>query len=64
MGDLFTDKPKLDPFDAKPSDTRGFDERTAKAAHPKIAAETRKALDCDDPREIKAEFRERAATVK
>ena len=64
MSDMFTDKPNLDPFDAKPSDPKVFDEKKAKVAHPKTAAEARKLLDCDDPREIEAEFRERSASVK
>jgi hypothetical protein len=61
---ILTGHLNLDPFDAKPSDTRVFDEKKAKVAHPKTAAEARKLLDCDDPREIQAEFRERGATVK
>lgn len=64
MSDMFTGSPNLEPYDTRPSDVRVFDERTAKIAHPKTRAEARKLLDCDDPREIEAEFRGRTLAVK
>jgi hypothetical protein len=44
------------PFQRLDVDRRAFDEKTAKVARPKTAAEAKKLVDCDDPVEIAAGF--------
>jgi YVTN family beta-propeller protein len=61
LGKMFTDTPDLEPFTAVPSDARVFAPAKAKLAHPKTAAEAAEMLDCDDPRQIAAEFQGRAS---
>jgi YVTN family beta-propeller protein len=56
LSDAFQNTPDLRPFQRLHVDSRVFNENTAKVAHPKNAVEARKLLDCDDPREISAEF--------
>jgi hypothetical protein len=56
LSDAFQNTPDLRPFQRLHVDSRVFDENTAKVAHPKNAVEARKLLDCDDPREISAQF--------
>ncbi len=60
MSNAFATEPDLRPLAAVPSDHQVFDPKLAKIARPKNAAEARKLLDCDDPREISREFREPA----
>lgn len=60
LSDAFAAEPDNRPFVAVPSDLRVFDPKTAKMAHPRTAAEARRLLDCDDPREISREFHKSA----
>jgi YVTN family beta-propeller protein len=60
MSDMFTDRPDLDPFNPLPSDTRVFDPAQARFARPKTKEEARRLREADNPREIEAEFREKA----
>jgi YVTN family beta-propeller protein len=56
LSDMFTASPDLAPFTAEASDPRVFKPSEARIAHPKTAAEARKLLDADNPREIAKEF--------
>jgi YVTN family beta-propeller protein len=60
LGDVFTSTPDLAPYVAVPVDARVFDPAKARLARPKNAAQARELLDCDDPKEIEAEFRREA----
>jgi hypothetical protein len=62
LSDMFTTTPDMTPFTAVAADPRIFDPAKARLARPKNAAEARKLLDCDDPKEIEAEFRREART--
>jgi hypothetical protein len=59
LSDMFTASPDLAPFTAEASDPRVFNPSAARIAHPKTAAEARKLLDADNPREIAKEFRKK-----
>jgi len=56
LSDEFADTPDPRPFQRLDVDSRVFDEKKAKVAQPKNAAEAKKLLDCDDPRDIAAQF--------
>jgi hypothetical protein len=56
LSDVFADTPDPRPFQRLDVDSRVFDEKKAKVAQPKNAAEAKKLLDCDDPRDIAAQF--------
>ncbi|QEE27271.1 hypothetical protein FTW19_04145 [Terriglobus albidus] len=56
LSDSFTDAPDLTPYTFTPSDTRIFNPRRARTAHPKTAAEKAELLDCDDPVELDREI--------
>jgi hypothetical protein len=60
LSDLFSTTPDLTPYSVVPSDTRVFDPAKARLARPKNAQQARELLDCDDPKEIEAEFRREA----
>jgi hypothetical protein len=48
------------PYAALPADARVFDPAKARLARPKNAQQAKELLDCDDPKEIEAEFRREA----
>ena len=60
LSDLFTTTPDLTPYATLPADARAFDPARARLARPKNAQQARELLDCDDPKEIEAEFRREA----
>ena len=60
LSDVFTVTPDLTPYDAVPADAKVFDPTKARLARPKNAEQARELLDCDDPKEIEAEFRREA----
>jgi YVTN family beta-propeller protein len=60
LSDLFTTTPDLVPYAALPADARVFDPGKARLARPKNAQQAKELLDCDDPKEIEAEFRREA----
>ena len=64
LSDMFTLTPDLEPFTAVASDPRIFDATKARVARPKNAKQARELLDCDDPKEIEAEFRREAKKAK
>jgi hypothetical protein len=64
LSDAFADTPDLRPFQRLDVDGRVFDEKKAKVAQPKNAAEAKKLLDCDDPRDIAAQFHGAAGRPK
>ncbi len=57
LGDVFMATPDLAPFQAVPVDKRVFDPARARVAQPKSAKEARALLDCDDPDDIRRQFR-------
>jgi hypothetical protein len=59
LSDMFTNTPNLAPFTAEASDPRVFKPSEARIARPKTAAEARKLLDADNPREIAKEFQKK-----
>ena len=60
LSDLFTTTPDLTPYVAAAADPKVFDPAKARLARPKNAEQARELLDCDDPKEIEAEFRREA----
>jgi YVTN family beta-propeller protein len=60
LSDLFMATPDLTPYAAVAADPRVFDPAKARLARPKNAEQARELLDCDDPKEIEAEFRREA----
>jgi YVTN family beta-propeller protein len=60
LSDLFSTTPDLTPYSVVPADMRVFDPAKARLARPKNAQQARELLDCDDPKEIEAEFRREA----
>jgi len=64
LSDMFAASPDLAPFAAVASDPRIFDPAKARVARPKNAQQARELLDCDDPKEIDAEFRREAKKAK
>lgn len=60
LSDLFDVTAHPAPFIAEAPDKRVFDPDKARVARPKNAEEARELRDCDDPDEIRAEFRRRA----
>ncbi len=60
LSDLFTTAPDLTAYAAQPADARVFDPSKARLARPKNAQQAKELLDCDDPKEIEAEFRREA----
>ncbi len=60
LSDLFTTNPDLEPYSVVTADGRVFDPAKARLARPKNAEQARELLDCDDPKEIEAEFRREA----
>jgi YVTN family beta-propeller protein len=64
LSDMFNETPDLTPFPAVVADPRIFDPAKARLARPKNAAQARELLDCDDPKEIEAEFRREAKKNK
>ncbi len=64
LSDMFTATPDLAPYAAVPADPRIFDPAKARLARPKNAEQARELLDCDDPKEIDAEFRREAKKNK
>ena len=60
LSDLFTETPDLAPYAVLPADPRVFDPTKARLARPKNAQQAKELLDCDDPKEIEAEFRREA----
>lgn len=56
LSDMFTPNPDLAPYAAEAGDPRVFKPSEARIARPKTAAEARKLLDADNPREIAKEF--------
>jgi YVTN family beta-propeller protein len=57
LSDMFTATPNLAPFTFVPSDTNVFDPKRARIDRPKTAAEANELLDCDDPDDIKKQFK-------
>lgn len=57
LSDLFTMTPDLTPFEAVPADPRVFDPAKARIARPKNAKQARALVDCDDPDDIRKQFR-------
>jgi hypothetical protein len=64
LSDMFTSAPDLTPYTAVAADPRIFDPAKARVARPKNAEQARELLDCDDPKEIDAEFRREAKKNK
>jgi YVTN family beta-propeller protein len=64
LSDLFTTTPDLASYTALPADVRVFDPAKARLARPKNAQQAKELLDCDDPKEIEAEFRREKPTQK
>jgi hypothetical protein len=64
LSDMFTSTPDLEPYTTVAADPRIFDPASARIAHPKNAEQARELLDCDDPREIEAEFKREAKTSR
>jgi hypothetical protein len=64
LSDMFTTTPDLTPYTAVAADPRIFDPAKARIARPKNAQQAREMLDCDDPKEIAAEFRREARTTR
>jgi hypothetical protein len=60
LSDIFTDAPDVVPYGVLPADARVFDPAKAHLARPKNAQQAKELLDCDDPKEIDAEFRREA----
>jgi YVTN family beta-propeller protein len=60
LSDLFTSTPDLAAYTELPADPRVFDPDKARLARPKNAQQAKELLDCDDPKEIEAEFRREA----
>jgi hypothetical protein len=60
LSDMFATQPDPAPFVALAPDARAFDPAKARLARPKNAEQARELLDCDDPKEIEAEFRREA----
>jgi len=60
LSDFFMTTPDLAPYAALPADARVFDPAKARLARPKNAQQAKELLDCDDPKEIEAEFRREA----
>ncbi len=60
LSDIFTTAPDLAPYAVLSADARVFDPAKARLARPKNAQQARELLDCDDPKEIEAEFRREA----
>jgi hypothetical protein len=60
LSDMFAATPDLAPYAAVNSDLRVFDPAKARIARPKNAEQARELLDCDDPKEIEAEFKREA----
>jgi YVTN family beta-propeller protein len=64
LSDMFSAMPDLEPFSSVASDPHIFDPAKARVARPRNAEQARELLDCDDPKEIEAEFRREAKTAK
>ena len=64
LSDLFSAEPDFAPYTAIAADARVFVPAKARLARPKNAAEARALLDCDDPKEIEAEFRREARRTR
>jgi YVTN family beta-propeller protein len=64
LSDMFTATPDFTPYAAVASDPRVFDPAKARIARPKNAEQARELLDCDDPKEIEAEFMREAKKSK
>ena len=60
LSDLFATTPDLAPYAVLSADARVFDPAKARLARPKNAQQAKELLDCDDPKEIEAEFRREA----
>jgi hypothetical protein len=60
LSDFFMTTPDPAPYAALPADARVFDPAKARLARPKNAQQAKELLDCDDPKEIEAEFRREA----
>ncbi len=64
LSDMFSAEPDFAPYTAIAADARVFVPANARLARPKNAAEARALLDCDDPKEIEAEFRREARRTR
>jgi YVTN family beta-propeller protein len=64
LSDMFVATPDLAPYAAVNSDLRVFDPAKARIARPKNAEQARELLDCDDPKEIEAEFKREAKKAR
>jgi YVTN family beta-propeller protein len=60
LSDMFSETPDLMPFTPEAADPRIFKPSEARFARPKTAAEAKKLLDMEDPREIAKEFHKKA----
>jgi DNA-binding beta-propeller fold protein YncE len=59
LGDMFTDKSHLSPYNAVPVDPRVFDPGNARIAKPKTAKEKADLSDIDDSKKIREDFQKK-----